>query len=59
MNFADKDRETLLAHFPWVRNFDAILRSANNFSDAVARLRAVPVRKVSDIRRTMRNKKGN
>jgi len=58
----DAQRERLVSLYPWVkvRDFDRALRSADCFTEAVARLRSVPVRKVSEVgRRKRQNKKGN
>lgn len=48
---SDEEREKLVALFPWVFDFDAALRPAKNFADALVRLRTIPVRKVGQRKR--------
>jgi len=57
MQISDTERERLVALYPWVRDFDRVLRSARCFSDAVSRLKALPVRPVSEIGSRKRRKK--
>lgn len=49
MLITDEERERLVAAFPWVKDFDAVLRCASSLPEAVARLRSIPVRKVSEV----------
>ena len=58
MEFSDQDREKLLAAFPWAKSFDATLRSSKSFSDAVARLKNLPVRRVPEIGKRRRKRHG-
>lgn len=57
MELTDRQREQLVSLYPWIPDLDAVLENAGTFSEAVARLRSMPVRKVTETRRGKRRKK--